>query len=178
MLIPDVVRLRHMHEAVVIALKMSAGRSRLSLDSDPMLAMALTRSLEILGEAASKLSAEARLRFPTIPCVQMVSMRNRLIHAYFDVDLDIVWTTVSEDLPRLLPIFESALDQFTKQADKVHDVADETKDVGKTQTEYKKLQGGLNHRTFRPLSMLDHVLHVAGGQLRDAVTNCKPISTR
>ena len=111
MLIPDVVRLRHMHEAVVIALKMSAGRSRLSLDSDPMLAMALTRSLEILGEAASKLSAEARLQFPTIPCAQMVSMRNRLIHAYFDVDLDIVWTTVSEELPRLLPIFEFALDQ-------------------------------------------------------------------
>jgi len=42
----------------------------------------------------------------------MISMRNRLIHAYFDVDLDIVWTTVSEDLPPLLPLVQSALDQI------------------------------------------------------------------
>jgi len=57
-----------------------------------MLAMALTRCLEVLGEAASKLSSEVRLRFPNVPCAKMISMRNRLIHAYFDVDLDIVWT--------------------------------------------------------------------------------------
>jgi uncharacterized protein with HEPN domain len=44
----------------------------------------------------------------------MVAMRNRLIHAYFDVDLDIVWTTVAEDLPPLLPVLESALAQLEK----------------------------------------------------------------
>lgn len=75
-------------------------------------AVALTRCLEILGEAASRLSAETRLRFPEIPWMQMVSMRNRLIHAYFDVDLDIVWTTVFEDLPPILPLLESALAQL------------------------------------------------------------------
>ena len=80
-----------------------------------MLAMALTRCLEILGEAASKMSADASARFPAIPFPKIVSMRNRLIHAYFDVDLDIVWTTVREDLPALLPTLDQArFDGFLK----------------------------------------------------------------
>ena len=98
-----------MQEAVTMAVKMSDGRGRADLSDDPMLAMALTRCLEILGEAASRLSTDARLRFPDIPYAQMVSMRNRLIHAYFDVDLDIVWSTVTGDLPPLLAVLESAL---------------------------------------------------------------------
>lgn len=79
-----------------------------------MLAMALTRCLEIIGEAASKLSSELRHRAPSIPCAKMVSMRNHLIHAYFDVDLDIVWTTVVEDLPPLSPVLESVLAQIDR----------------------------------------------------------------
>lgn len=74
-----------------------------------MVRMALTRCLEILGEAASKVGAETRARFPSIPFAKIVSMRNHLIHAYFDVDLNIVWTTVEEDLVTLLPALESAL---------------------------------------------------------------------
>jgi len=73
-----------------MALHMAAGRSRSDLSDDPMLAMALTRALEIIGEAASRISDETRLRFASIPYAKMVAMRNRLIHAYFDVDLDIV----------------------------------------------------------------------------------------
>jgi uncharacterized protein with HEPN domain len=95
-----------MQEAIALAVKMAQGRTRADLASDPMLTMALTRCLEVLGEAASRLSPEMRLRFPQIPSAKMISMRNRLIHAYFDVDLDIVWTTVSEDLPPLIPILE------------------------------------------------------------------------
>jgi uncharacterized protein with HEPN domain len=64
---------------------------------------------EILREAASKLSAETRLRFPDIPCAKMVSMRNHRIHAYFDVDLDIVWTTVADDLQGLALALDVAL---------------------------------------------------------------------
>jgi uncharacterized protein with HEPN domain len=101
-----------MQEAVALALKMASERDREDLTRDSMLAMALTRCLEVLGEAASKLSDEVRLRFPGIPFVKMISMRNRLIHAYFDVDLDIVWTTVSEDLPSLLQVLEAVLAQI------------------------------------------------------------------
>ena len=106
---PDGVRLRHMREAAATALEMTAGQERASLSTNLMLAMALTRCLEILGEAASKVSTEASARFPDIPFSKIVAMRNRLIHAYFDVDLDIVWTTVSEDLPALLPSLERAI---------------------------------------------------------------------
>lgn len=88
---------------------MTAGFERTDLSTNTMLAMALTRCLEIPGEAASKMSTETSVRFPEIPFPKMVSMRNRLIHAYFDVDLDIVWTTVREDLPGLLPALDQAL---------------------------------------------------------------------
>lgn len=101
-----------MHDAIGLALKMAEGRKRQDLTSDPMLAMALTRCLEVLGEAASRVSEIVRLQFSNIPYAKMVSMRNHLIHAYFDVDLDIVWTTVSEDLPPLLDAIKFALDQI------------------------------------------------------------------
>jgi uncharacterized protein with HEPN domain len=80
---PDAIRLRHMREAATLALEMAAGRTRADLSGNPMLAMALTRCLEILGEAAARLSAETSLRFPDLACAKMVSMRNHLIHAYF-----------------------------------------------------------------------------------------------
>ncbi len=76
--------------------------------------MALTRCLEILGEAASKVSPETRLRFSSIPFAKIVSMRNRLIHAYFEVDLDVVWATVRGDLPALLPALDAALSEIDR----------------------------------------------------------------
>jgi uncharacterized protein with HEPN domain len=98
-----------MREAAATALEMTVGYQRVDLSTNTMLSMALTRCLEILGEAASKMSADATARFPAIPFAKIVAMRNRLIHAYFDVDLDIVWTTVREDLPALLPALDRAL---------------------------------------------------------------------
>lgn len=109
MLSPDAVRLRHMREAAATALEMTTGYERADLSINTMLALALTRCLEILGEAASKTSADVSARFPGIPFAKIIAMRNRLIHAYFDVDLDIVWTTVKEDLPALLPALDQAL---------------------------------------------------------------------
>jgi uncharacterized protein with HEPN domain len=106
---PDAIRLRHMREAVASALEMADGRQRPDLTANMMLAMALARCLEILGEAASQVTPEVRVRFSGIPFAKMVSMRNHLIHAYFDMDLDIVWTTVADDLPSLLPVLDSAL---------------------------------------------------------------------
>ena len=88
---------------------MAAGRTRTELDENLMLRMALARCLEILGEAAAKVTPATRAQVPSVPFGQIVSMRNRLIHAYFDVDLDIVWTTVSEDLPALIPALDAAL---------------------------------------------------------------------
>lgn len=65
--------------------------------------------LEIIGEAASKVSAEAQRHLPSIPWADVVGMRNRLIHAYFEIDLDVVWQTISADLPQLIEALEAAL---------------------------------------------------------------------
>jgi uncharacterized protein with HEPN domain len=79
-----------------------AGRKRGDLDSDRMLLFALVRAIEIIGEAASKVSAESRTTTPTVPWAQITAMRNRLVHAYFDIDHDVVWRTAIEEVPALL----------------------------------------------------------------------------
>ena len=67
---------------------------------------AVIRPLEIIGEAARKISEGTKSLYPQIPWVQMIGMRNRLIHDYLDVDLLTVWDTIQEDLPPLISIIE------------------------------------------------------------------------
>lgn len=74
-----------------------------------MLRFALTRAVEIIGEAANKVSAEARAQMPGIAWPAIVGIRNRLVHAYFDVDSQILWTTVEERLPPLLAELKQVL---------------------------------------------------------------------
>lgn len=83
-------RIQHMIEAALQAMAFVRCRERGDLDTDMQLRLALLRALEILGEAASRVSAETREANPQIPWREVVSTRNRLIHAYFDIDLDIV----------------------------------------------------------------------------------------
>ena len=98
----DSVRLRHMLDAAQKVVKYARGHKREDLEEDEPLVLSLTRLLEILGEAAGKVSKEGQKACPGIPWPQVVGMRNRLIHAYFDVDIDQIWETVQEDLPFLI----------------------------------------------------------------------------
>jgi len=98
---PDRIRMRHMLDAIREALGYARERSRGDLDRDTMLFRALVKCMEIVGEAASRVGEEARTHVPQIAWRQIGGMRNRLIHAYFDINRDIVWRTVVEDLPRL-----------------------------------------------------------------------------
>ncbi len=95
----DLVRLQHIVEALNSAIRFAEGRQRSDLDSDDMLRFALVRAIEIAGEAASRISVETRNELADLPWNSMVGMRNRLVHAYFDVDCDILWTTVTEAAP-------------------------------------------------------------------------------
>ena len=70
---------------------------------------AVNRKLEIIGEAARHLSPEARQAFPEVPWNLVCAMRNILIHDYDDVDLNIVWRTAQEDLPKLIRSIEAYL---------------------------------------------------------------------
>lgn len=98
----DTIRIRHMIETAEAVQRFLAGRRRCDLDADEMLRFALVRAVEIVGEAAAKVSAETRAALPSIPWPGMVAMRNRLIHAYFDIDHDILWKTTTEEIPSLL----------------------------------------------------------------------------
>jgi uncharacterized protein with HEPN domain len=74
-----------------------------------MLLFALVRAVEIIGEAASRLSPETKSVVSSVPWAAIVAMRNRLIHAYFDIDHDILWKTVSEEIPFLLSSLRAVL---------------------------------------------------------------------
>lgn len=100
----DSVRLEHRIDAARSAGHFVSGHARQDLDSDPMLRFALVRAIEIIGEAASRLSPEARSLMPSVPWPALVAMRDRLIHAYFDVDLDILWNTATIESPTLLAL--------------------------------------------------------------------------
>jgi uncharacterized protein with HEPN domain len=102
MLRTDKVRIRHILDASKEAVEFAKGRSRAELDSDRKLNLSLVRLLEVIGEAARGLSDELRTQHPELPWKKMVGMRDRLIHGYYDVDLDVVWETVAENLPGLI----------------------------------------------------------------------------
>ena len=87
----DVNRLRHIRDAAAEVLRFAAGKIRADLDHDRMLVLAILRDLEVIGEAASRVSLAARQSSLTIPWDDMIGMRNRLVHGYFDVNLDTVW---------------------------------------------------------------------------------------
>jgi uncharacterized protein with HEPN domain len=83
------------------ALDASQGRSRADLDSDRFFNLGLQRLVEILGEAAARVSPETRAQYPQIPWRDIVGMRNRLIHGYDEVDYELLWDTILNDLPPL-----------------------------------------------------------------------------
>jgi uncharacterized protein with HEPN domain len=85
------------------------GRTRADLETDDQLALAIVKSIEIVGEAAAHVTADVRAELPEIPWPEVVGMRNHLIHSYFDIDNDRVWDTATEDLPRLKAIIERYL---------------------------------------------------------------------
>jgi len=67
-----------------------------------MLLFALVRAVEIAGEAANQVTADTRAQLPDLPWSSIIGMRNRLVHAYFDINRDILWTTVTEAAPKLI----------------------------------------------------------------------------
>ncbi|MDX8430303.1 MAG: DUF86 domain-containing protein [Candidatus Algichlamydia australiensis] len=95
----DLLRLMHMLDSTNAILDFSKGKRKASLRNNRLYQSAVLRELEIIGEAAGQISDKTKKKFPHIPWKALVGMRNRLIHAYFDVDHEIVWKTIRESLP-------------------------------------------------------------------------------
>ena len=98
----DLVRIRHILDAAREALSFASGKTRLDLNTNRMMVLSLVKEIEIIGEAAGQVTEETKNKYKTIPWLDMIDMRNHLIHVYFEVDLDILWDTVVSDLPPLI----------------------------------------------------------------------------
>ncbi len=88
------------------ALKFVEGIDRNKFEENEIVQNAVMRPLEIIGEAAGRISKEFRKAHPEIPWREMVGLRNRLIHEYFRIDFGAVWGTIHKDLPKLIEIIE------------------------------------------------------------------------
>ncbi len=105
----SVVRLRHMLDHAREAVALVQGKTRADLMGTRLLQLGLVHLVEIVGEAAARVPKEERAKYPAIPWEDVVGMRNKLIHGYDTVDLDILWDTVTDDLPRLIDELEKVV---------------------------------------------------------------------
>jgi uncharacterized protein with HEPN domain len=105
----DSLRLLDMLSAAREARLFVAGKSEADVRKDRVLTLALLKCVELIGEAAARIGEDTRTKYPYVPWADIVGMRNRLVHAYFDVDLSLLWATVADDLPALIASLEAVV---------------------------------------------------------------------
>ena len=105
----DRVTLRQMRDHAAEAAAIARARSRADLDADRLFSLGLTKLVEIIGEAAGRVSQVKRDAHPQIPWKHIVGTRNRLVHGYDQVDFDVLWRIVSVELPPLVEQLEAIL---------------------------------------------------------------------
>jgi len=106
----DNISLKDMLDHAIEAVELLGKKSRKDLGEDRTMQLALTRLVEIVGEAANRTSLETRMNNPEIPWNQIVGMRNRLIHGYDVIDYDLLWNTVKHDLPPLISVLKEVVE--------------------------------------------------------------------
>lgn len=102
----DQIRIKHMIDAAKEALSFIKGVSKEEFLKSRLLQLSLTKELEIIGEASEKVSDEFKEKYSDVPWGQIIGMRNRLTHGYFDIDANVVWKTVNKDLPVLIKLLK------------------------------------------------------------------------
>jgi uncharacterized protein with HEPN domain len=105
----DAARLHHMLNAAEEAAKISRGKTKEDIEKERLLNLALVRLIEIVGEAASRVSATGRSTHRGIPWGEIIGMRNKLIHGYDSIDFDVLHKTLTEDLPPLIAELQKIL---------------------------------------------------------------------
>ncbi len=103
----DSVSLRQMLDYAREAVFLIQEREKSEAKNDRVLHLALTRLMEILGEAATRIAPQSRSKYPNLPWRQIIGMRNHLVHGYDTVDWDILWDTITDDLPPLIKALDS-----------------------------------------------------------------------
>ena len=108
----DDIRLKHMIQSGREAVGYVQTSLRADLETNRQLLHSILRCLEIMGEAASRVSLDYRDKHPEVPWRKIISMRNRITHTYFDINHDIIWRTATVELSKLLPVLEVLLDAY------------------------------------------------------------------
>ncbi len=108
----DAIRIQHMIDACLKTQQFISHKTRTDLDKDEQLSYALVRLIEIIGEAAVKVTPETKERYSSIVWKDIIGTRNRLIHGYDDVNLDIVWQIVSVDIEELVAQLQEILKEL------------------------------------------------------------------
>lgn len=88
-------------------------RGQSAFEADEMFQVWVVRNLQIIGEAANRISEETQAKYPSIPWKKIIGMRHILVHGYFEIDLEIVWSVIQNDLPDLEVQVKKTLDQIT-----------------------------------------------------------------
>lgn len=105
----DRIRIQHIIDAGEEALSFVQNLNYENFSKNRMLILSVIKEIEIIGEAASKITEETKMEYSFIPWKDIIGMRNRLIHGYFDVDIKLVWNTTRNDLPSLIFSFKEIL---------------------------------------------------------------------
>jgi uncharacterized protein with HEPN domain len=105
----DLVFVGHMLDTTRQAIRLFRGRTREHFDQDETLSLALTHLVQVIGEAARRVSPPFREQHSNVPWSAIIAMRHRVVHDYLHVDLDVVWDVVSRDLPELAEELEKIL---------------------------------------------------------------------
>lgn len=108
----DLPYLGHMLDAAKEASDIAATLTRAQFDSDRIVRFALVHLLQVVGEAARRVSHASRIASPAIPWDAIVGMRNRLVHDYLNVNNDVVWNTLQDDLPLLIGQLHALVDSL------------------------------------------------------------------
>lgn len=104
--------LRDMQEAIRLAIEFTEGMNFDDFSKDTKTIFAVTRAIQILGEAVKKIPDPIRQQYPEIPWKDIAKMRDKVTHQYFAVKLDVVWDTLKQDFPLLQSLLVSVLDNF------------------------------------------------------------------
>jgi uncharacterized protein with HEPN domain len=108
----DRQRLEHMLQAARDAVAIVADRQRKELDTDLLLRHALVHCVQLIGEAATRISPTGRAKVPELPWQRIVGMRHILVHDYFKIDHDAVWRVATEHIPGMVPLLQTALENW------------------------------------------------------------------
>jgi uncharacterized protein with HEPN domain len=112
----DLLYFLHIRDAIRKILEYTSNVDEQNFLKNSILQDALVRQIEIIGEASNKISAKSRNKYPNVPWKQMIGMRNRIIHEYFGVRLDIVWDTVRNNIPGLKDDINKIIEELTPQS--------------------------------------------------------------